>query len=198
MSFFNPSKSNTRYQLAAQAEQKQGYADAQGMYAPYREGGNAAWDQLLALGGLGGDRNSALAAVKAQPGYEFGLNQGVDALDRSAASRGKLASGAQMQAIDQYGQDYAQTKLNDYWNRLAGINQTGYNATQSTANARLGLGGQLAQSWQNIGEAKTNQNLALWNLGAQGINSLAKLGGSASGASGGASGFANIAKLFGL
>lgn len=196
-SFFNPSRSNTRYQQAAMAEQRAGYGAAEGMYAPYREGGGSAFQQQLALLGLGGDPQSALATVRAQPGYAFGLQQGVDALDRSAASRGRLASGAQMMALDQYGQNYADTQLGNYFNRLAGIGTTGYNATAATANARLGLGSQLAQGYQNIGEGKTNQTLAMWNLGGQLVNSLAKGGGAASGASGGgSSGLANIASLF--
>lgn len=186
MGFFNPSGSQKRYALAAMGEQRNAYQDAAGMYQPYAEGGMDAYQQRLALAGLGGDQQAAFNAFRATPGYQSGLQEGVTARDRGAASRGMLGSGAQMKALTRFGQDYADKGFNDYWNRLGQIDQTGYNATQGTANARLGLGQQLAQGYQSIGDTKTNQNLALWKLGGDLFNSAARGAGQSSDAIGSA------------
>jgi hypothetical protein len=43
--------------------------------------------------------------VTQDPGYDFRMSQGVDALDASASARGRLLSGAQREALTGYGQE---------------------------------------------------------------------------------------------
>lgn len=94
-----------------------------------------------------------------EPGYQFGLNQGQNALTNSAAARGGLYSGAAGKARDRYNQDYASTKYNDAYSR--------YNTDQSNQYNRLmgitGLGQSSANQTNALGAAnatQTGSNLA--------------------------------------
>jgi hypothetical protein len=91
--------------------------------------------------------------VQLDPGYQFGLTQGQQGIDRKTAAAGGRISGASLKAAAQYGNDYATTKYGDAYNRvnqarsdrlnrlaaLAGIGQTGTQqvgqAGQANANA---------------------------------------------------------------
>lgn len=77
------------------------------------------------------------SSVTSDPGYQFGLNQGVNALDRSAASKGLLLSGSQQKALDQYGQDYGQTYLDKILSRYDNAIDVGQTATTQVNNAGL-------------------------------------------------------------
>lgn len=103
-----------------------------------------------------------LAQAEAQPGYQFALQQGENALQNSAAARGTLLSGATAAGIQNYGQQaaeqnygnvfgqdlatYQQNAQNYYqnqantWNRLFGLGQSGQQAGSNLA----GLGEQYA------------------------------------------------------
>ena len=52
------------------------------------------------------------------PGYQFGLSQGRNALENSAAASGGLYSGATGKALTQFGNDYGTTKYDDQLNNL--------------------------------------------------------------------------------
>ncbi len=90
---------------------------------------------------------NALQALQNQPGYQFGLTQGVDARERGASSAGNLYSGATQKALERFGQDYANTKMGETYNRLAsvaGLGQTalgqGAAAGQNATNNSAGIG----------------------------------------------------------
>jgi hypothetical protein len=51
------------------------------------------------------------------PGYQFRLDQGNQAVQRSAAARGILGSGATMKAIDRYSQGLASSEYNNFSDR---------------------------------------------------------------------------------
>lgn len=92
------------------------------------------------------------------PGYEFRLQEGLDALENSAAARGGLLTGAQGQAMTRYGQEYASGEFQNVYNRaLTGYN-TAYNVFQQNQanqyNRLMGLatGGQVtAGQLSNVG-----------------------------------------------
>jgi len=95
------------------------------------------------------------------PSYQFRLQQGVNALDKSAAARGNLLSGAQQKAVQQYGQDMASQEYQNAYNRALQTNQT---------NNTTGL----QQYQQNQGNALTSYNSNV-NLGTQRYNQLASV-----------------------
>jgi hypothetical protein len=131
------------------ALQKQMYDQTRADFAPYREAGYGALSQMQNL-------LKDPSSLAQQGDYQFGLNQGIKARDQSAASNGMLYSGAQQKALTQYGNDYANTKLNESYNRLAGLAGTGQTATGSTANAGQNYGNQVGQTLQNMGNARAS------------------------------------------
>lgn len=52
--------------------------------------------------------------VTQTPGYQFGMGEGLKAIDRTAAARGGALSGAAVKAATRYGNDYATTKYRDF------------------------------------------------------------------------------------
>lgn len=117
--------------------------------APYRQAGARAlgqYEQQIA------QPFSAADALR-DPGYQFGLQQGQQALDRKIAAMGGRVSGAALKAASRYGTDYGSTKYGEAYqrrqdslNRLAALAGLGQTATanssaagQSSANAISGL-----------------------------------------------------------
>jgi hypothetical protein len=102
-------------------------------------------------------RNSALEQMQAllkdpstltsQPGYQFGMDQGTKSLNSGAAARGMTYSGAQGKALQRYGQDYAGTKLDQSFNRLATLAQGGQQGTSETVNNTTNQGNANAMPW---------------------------------------------------
>lgn len=129
---------------------------------PFREAGLSGQNRLLELLGIGGNRAAGDYGRYASaeftpkqfseyqdPGYAFRMSEGIKALDRSAASRGNLMSGAQLKGINQYGQDLASQEYQNAFNR--------YQTTRTnTLNPFASLSG-VAQSASNtMGTAAGN------------------------------------------
>lgn len=78
------------------------------------------------------------------PGFNFRLEEGQKALDRSASSRGQLLSGQQVKASQDFGQNLASAEFNNFVDRLAsfaGLGQTtGSQIGAFGANAALNRG----------------------------------------------------------
>ena len=90
-----------------------------------------------ALGLNGADGSSAaLERFQTGPGYEFQMNQGLDALDRRAAARGMLNSGNTNIDTLTYSQGLANQEWGGHLDRLQGFD------AQQNANYLTGLGGQ--------------------------------------------------------
>lgn len=99
------------------------------------------------------NRDFTMADFAKDPGYQFRMDEGQKALERSAAARGGLLSGGTGRALTRYGQDYgSQEYSNAYgrfnadrttrFNRLAAFAGVGQTATNTTA----GLGANAASS----------------------------------------------------
>lgn len=68
-----------------------------------------------------------------QNGLQFGLDQGVQGINRQAASRGGLNSGATLKALTRFSSDYGSTKANESYNRFTNDQNTGYNKLAGVA-----------------------------------------------------------------
>jgi len=115
-------------QTALQREQ---YLKQLELNAPFREAGLTGTNMLLAQlqGGPyasahfgGGSPNYTLqnfgaTDFQADPGYAFRLSEGMKALDRTAASRGGLLSGATLKGAQRYGSDLASQEYQNAFNR---------------------------------------------------------------------------------
>lgn len=191
---------------AAGAAGNQAYQNAQGEMSKNREaispwtsvGGGAVNElgQLYGLGHLtpgGGqsqvldtsnvaqDRANALSRFQASPGYQFRLQEGSNALDRSAASRGMSLSGAQTRAVQDYGQNIASNEFGNYTNALSGLSGAGESGIQSMTAANAGIfnGGNQDQFQGNMSQAASYQASAnaLASGISSGINNLASISG---------------------
>jgi len=120
---------------AAQLQQQQFDKNIE-LQAPWREAG------VNALGKL----QSGDVMGQMDPSYQFRLSEGMKALDRTAAARGGLLSGATLKGAQRYGQGLASQEYGNAYNRLASMAGLGQTAT----GAMTGMGTQLANS---LGEA---------------------------------------------
>ncbi len=57
---------------------------------------------------------------EADPGYQFRRDEGLKALDRTAAAKGKLLSGAQFKAASDYNSGLASQEYGNWWDRYTG------------------------------------------------------------------------------
>lgn len=131
--------SNTELSMYNQTRQDQ---------MPWLQSGQAALGQLnQQLPNL--TRGFTMADFQADPGYNFTLQQGQQAIERSAAARGGLNSGATMKSLAGYTTGLANQTYDDAFNR--------FNTTQSNAYNRLaGMAGVGQTAAQNIGAAGTS------------------------------------------
>jgi hypothetical protein len=176
-------------QQQATTYQNQQLAATQQQQQPFLQAGQGALSSLSNLLGVGSGTGQAgygsllqgygsfqaptAAQAEAQPGYQFQLQQGENALQNSAAARGSLLSGATAAGLQQYGQQAAQTdyqqvynnqlsayqnnfntfqanQANEY-NRLSGLTSTGQNAANTLASAQQAAA-------QNTGNILTQQS----------------------------------------
>lgn len=124
-------------------EQRRQFDITQQNMAPWlREGGWALGQQRAFLeGDMSGWQNSA--------DYKFAVDQGFKGLERGLAAGGALGSGGADADRIALGQGLATQYMGNYWNKLAGMSNTG----QTTAN-QLGQFG--ANAATNIGNAYAN------------------------------------------
>jgi hypothetical protein len=122
---------------------------------------------------------------QADPGYDFRMDEGMQALERSAAARGRLLSGGAIKdtlrfsqglASDEYGRAYDRFRLNqgDKFNRLAsvaGIGQTATNQTSSAAQ-RYGetVGGNMIGAGNAIAAGRVGSANAINGAIGQGVS----------------------------
>ena len=73
--------------------------------------------------------------MQVDPGYQFRLQQGQQALDASAAARGTLRGGAQMKALTDYGQQAGSQEYANAYNRARDVYGLNYQAAKDTYGA---------------------------------------------------------------
>ena len=115
-------------------------------------------------------QKTPLEILQATPGYQFQMDQGLKALDRSASARGLLRSGRQQKALMEYGQGLASTTFGDYLNRLAAISGTGQTSAQSIGTAGLATAGNIASGLQLAGQAQATNAINQGNNFANLVN----------------------------
>jgi hypothetical protein len=117
------------------------------------------------------------------PGYQFRMDQGEQALERSAAARGGLTSGGTGMALERYGQDYASGEYSNAYNRfnndrttrfnrLASIAGVGQTAATQTANMGTQVAGQVGENQIGAGNARAAGYMAGGNAISGGANNI--------------------------
>jgi len=155
------------------ALQRQMYEEGVARQKPFYEAGVNALPGYLAGIQPGGElvRGFTPADYQADPGYAFRLSEGMKALDRTAAARGGLLSGATFKGAQRFGQDLASQEFGNAYNRfrdtqtlrrnaLAGV--LGYGPT--SANEMTRSGSNYAANAGNVmaGQGETTANALLY------------------------------------
>jgi hypothetical protein len=158
---------------ARQAQQalERGQQQATAAYQPYSQFGTESLNRYATLMGLRpGEGSGSLMAqptidqLQMDPGYAFREQQGMQAVNRTAAAQAGLQSGAALKAAQRFGQDLASTDYGSAYNRfmqnranqinmLQGGVQTGFGAAQGVGNAAIGTGTNLANVYGGLGQA---------------------------------------------
>lgn len=143
-----------------------------GMRYPPRQRNPRQQQQQPAASGLPDDyydQGSAVDRFYESPEYTVPFDEGIRAMDASAASRGGLFSGNQMSAITRYGQDYASNQYNNYWNHLYGLSGTGANAAGMTGNIGMKAAEQQGKYYGQQGAAYANRGAGINNAVVGGV-----------------------------
>lgn len=157
-------------------EQRRQYDLTRQDYAPWREAGKNALAQLQS------SMNAPITAadVMADPGYQFGMTQGQNALDRRFAATGGRVSGAAMKAQTRYATDYAGTGYNaayqrrqDALNRLATIAGLGQTATGGSAMAGANASNNISNMLTAQGNAAGAAQMARGSIWGNALTKLA-------------------------
>jgi hypothetical protein len=150
--------------------------------APFRAAGLQAVGAEQSYLGLPGAAPFNQSTLSNLPGYQFALNQGVQAVDRSQAAAGMLNSGATGKALTQYGQGLAGQYGQQYLGGLQSLASLGEGATQSTAAAGAQAASQIsgnqiyAGQAQAAGDINTSNSIAISLNQGSGLYGLAQGG----------------------
>ena len=159
--------------------------------APTIAHGTQADDRIAALLNLGGDTAGARAgfdAYRGSTGYDFRVNQGLNAINQRGFAGGSGQSGATLKAGERFGQNIASDEFLKYLQELGGVSATGAGARGLVA----GIGNNATNQLINASQTGTNQQLANTNANSanqqQLIQNLVNAGGYALGSSYGSGG----------
>lgn len=176
----------------ALAENRRQYDLNRADYAPYLAEGTKAIGTFAKENDTPFDQSQ----VQLEPGYQFGLDQGQQAINRQTSAAGGRISGAALKAAAQYGTDYATSGYSaaynranqarsDRLNRLAALAQIGQTSTQNVS----ALGEQNTASNNALTRAAANNagaaTLAQGNIWGNAGNQIAALYGRGAGGTGG-------------
>ena len=149
------------------AEQRRQYDLSRADYAPYLAAGTESVNQLATDLRPGGRFATTTPFdfrydPNTDPGYAFRFSEGMKGLERSAAARGGLLSGATLKNVTRYGQDMGSQEYQNAFNRYV----TGFNANTGERdrlyNRFSGVAG--------TGQTAVNQ------IGTQGANMASNIG----------------------
>lgn len=134
---------------------------------PYLDAGGQGVRDLATAYGPGGaltDKfNFDPSQIANNPNYQFVLQQGTDAVQKSAAAKGGLFSGGTMKAIDQYSQGLATQTINDAYSQALNTFQTNHNNMFQGLTALTSIGQNAENQYQGAIGQRLNANVAAGN-----------------------------------
>jgi hypothetical protein len=196
----DPAKKAGRAQIAAaekgyddaKAAIGKGRKEAYGFYDKALVPFTALYDKSMAGYGAYGDAagingpegyERAVASFRTNPGYEFTIDQALQAINRNAAATGRLASGNTDIDVANYVTGLADQQWDDYVSRLAPYLQQPFQAAEgqadiygSKAGVATNYGTNLATLAQGkakaVGDAKANMALADYQASGNAWNAI--------------------------
>lgn len=123
-----------------------------------------------------------LEKFQADPGYAFRMREGLKALDRTAAARGGLLSGAQLRGVTRFGQELGSQEFGNAFNRynigfqnrlnpLQSLTGMGQTTTNTLANQAGEYGRNLAANAAAMGNIRASSYMNAANTLAGGLGS---------------------------
>lgn len=166
----------------ANALQERMYNQSRADQEPWRTAGVSA---LSGMQDADFSRDFTAADFQQDPGYAFRMQEGQKALERSAAARGGLNSGAAMKALSRYGQDFASNEYSNAYNRfnadrdrrfgrLSNIAGMGQNAASQMGSAGQNYANQSGANTMGAANAAGAAGMASANSWANAINGVSK------------------------
>lgn len=151
-------------------------------YAPYKQTGeasNARLSELLGVGGnSGADGYGSLTTpfnaqeLQNDPGYQFQLEQGTNAINRSLGAKGKVFSGEALKAAQDYGTGLADQTYKDAYARDMQNKQQQYGMFAGQSGQGFDVAKNLGGLNQEIGNAKAGAGIASSNIISQSLASI--------------------------
>lgn len=150
--------------------QLQMYNQTRADQQPWRDAGAGALSQLnQQMPDL--TRNFSASDFQADPGYAFRMQQGQRAIERSAAARGGLDSGATLKALNDYGQGMGSQEYGNAYNRFTNDQTNRFNKLSSLAGIGQTANGQIANAGMN-----TANNISQNTVGAANASAASQIG----------------------
>ena len=175
---------------AAQLQADQ-YAQQRADQEPFRQAGLTSQNRLMELLGVGGNAGAAgygkygrdfgMEDFQQDPGYGFRLSEGLKGLDRQAAARGGLISGAALKAATRYGQEMGsqeyqnafnryQTNRSNQLNPLQSLMDAGQTSTNALGSAGQNFANQAGQDYMGAGNARASGYMGTANALSGGLS----------------------------
>lgn len=147
----------------------QAATNANDILQPYQTAGSSAADVLNKGIATGGDFNKTptLADLQIDPGFAFRLAQGATTLDRSAAARGGVESGAALKDLTNYSQGAASQEYQNAFNRFETSQQNRFKNVSDVAGLGLQAGGQQGQNLLTAGKYTGDTGIQATEFGGQ-------------------------------
>lgn len=156
--------------------QREQYEQTREDLSPWRQAGVRAIQQIEDYGDFDFNFNP-----DEDPSYQFRKEEGINALDSSAASRGLLLSGPQQRAVSRYGSNIASQEYGNSFNRALSTYNTNLNRLQTVAGVGQNATNQVTAGGQNmannVGTIAMNNAQYQGQMGMTGANTWANAGG---------------------
>lgn len=157
----NAADAQTSASQASIAEQQREYDQTRTDQLPFLQAGYGALDKENAF--LNGDWSGFMNS----PDYQFSLNQGILANDKSAAANGSLYSGGHSADLTQWAEGDADQFANNYWNKLAGQAGQGQVSASNLATAGSNEANSISNLLTNAGNARASSYLQQGSIAGQ-------------------------------
>lgn len=153
----------------ANATQLEMFNRSADMQAPWRQAGSNALSQIQgALGGQEWSRPFDASMMRADPGYQFRLDQGGKALQRQLSAGGKYFSGGALKEMQGYTQGLASQEFGNAFNRFQTDRQNRLNPLMSLAGLGQGSAAQVGSQGVAVGNSIGNNLMAAGDAQAAG------------------------------
>jgi hypothetical protein len=151
--------------VSAQAgidEQRRQFDAVRELLAPFVTGGTSAFNQQMALVGVGGAdaQRAALQAIEQGPEFAALAQQGENAILQNAAATGGLRGGNVQGALAQFRPQILSGLIEQQYSRLGGLASAGQNAAAGVGTAGMQTGQNISNLMQQQGAARAGSALA--------------------------------------